>query len=86
MLRRDEQRWHRTLADAQIVTECYTATIWPGHRNSRADTLNLADRLAQRTEHIVILMRDVPAVEREWCLISVAWSFFQLADTESLRT
>lgn len=40
-------------------------TIWPGHRNSRADAFDLADRLAYRAEHSVILMRDVPAVERE---------------------
>lgn len=65
VLRRDEQRWHRTLANAQIVTQRYATTVWPGHWKSRTNALNFADHLAHRAEHIIVLVRDVPAVKRE---------------------
>lgn len=71
MLRSNEQRRHRAFANAQIVAQRYAATIRPGHWDSRADTLNLADRLTHRAKHIVILVRDVPAVERERCSLGL---------------
>lgn len=62
MLRRDEQRRYRTLANAQIITQGNATIVWPGHRKSQADALNFSDSFTHLAKHIVVLICDVRAV------------------------